>query len=254
MRLERFTAGLTALAACGIAVGAAAPAAAQDWELLGSRTVAFLVDRDVISARGQGRFTTVRLCVANTGVNFRNVEVVFRNGERQHLPVNAFVGPGQCTRNFDLHGDARSIDRVHLAYGSIPNFRGQAVVSLFGRHARMGDDRGPGPGGPGRWQVLGTRMVGFERDRDEISGEGEGRFRAVRLCVARAPVQFRRVVVHFRSGERQELPVDRYIQPGQCTPALDLQGRARRIARVTMVYRAVPTFRGQAAVTLYGLH
>ena len=57
----------------------------------------------------------------------------------------------------------------------------------------------------------------------------------------------------YGNGERQELPVSRVIRPGECTPAIDLEGRARRLRRVTMIYNAVPNFRGQAAVTLYGL-
>jgi hypothetical protein len=97
-------------------------------------------------------------------------------------------------------------------------------------------------------------MVGFDRDKDEISGHGEGRFRAIRLCVSRAPVHFRRVEVQFRNGEQQQLPVERYVAAGQCTPVLDLHGYERRIDRVVMVYRTVPNYRGQAAVTVYGLH
>jgi hypothetical protein len=252
MKLNTITAGIGALSA---AILLAQPAAAQGrWELLGQRTVGFLVDRDAVSGRGQGRFTTIRLCVANNAVHFRDIDVIFRNGERQHVPINALVRPGQCTINLDLRGEGRGIDRVEMTYNSIPNFFGRAVVSVFGLHPSMtGPGPGPGPGPGGSWVVLGRRMVGFERDRDEISGEGEGRFRALRICVNRAPVRFRRVEVIFRNGERQELEVERHVQPGQCTPPLDLQGRARRIDRVVMVYRAVPNYRGQAAVTVYGL-
>lgn len=248
MSLKPLTAGLGALSA---AILLAQPASAQGrWELLGERTVGFVVDRDSVSGRGQGRFSVIRICVGNNAVQFREVEVVYRNGERQQLPVNAFVRPGQCTPNLELRGEARGIDQVNLVYNSVPNFRGQAVVRVYGLHPAMGP--GPGPGGD-RWIQLGRRMVGFERDRAEISGEGEGRFRAVRLCVARAPVRFRHVEAIFRNGERQELPVERHIEPGQCTPPLDLSGEARRIDRVVMVYRAVPNYRGEAAVTLYGL-
>ena len=243
----------TVSAALVTTLAAAGPASAQGrWELLGERTVGFFVDRDTVSGRGQGRFSVIRICVGNNAVQFREVEVIYRNGERQQLPVNAFVRPGQCTPNLELRGEARGIDQVNLVYNSVPNFRGQALVRVYGLHATMGPGPGPGPGGD-RWIQLGRRMVGFERDRAEISGEGEGRFRAVRLCVARAPVRFRHVEVIFRNGERQELPVERQIEPGQCTPPLDLSGEARRIDRVVMVYRAVPNYRGEAAVTLYGL-
>lgn len=249
MNVKTITAGAGLLAACVLAAG---PATAQGrWELLGTRSVAFHVERDVVSGRGQGRFQVIRLCVANNAVQFREVEVVFANGERQQLPVNSFVRPGGCSASLDLRGDARRIDRVELVYNSVPNFSGRALVSVYGLHPVMGP--GPGPVGPGTWGRLGTRLVGFQVDRDAFDLTGEGRFRALRLCVARNAVQFQRVAVRYGNGERQELPVSHFIRPGECTPALDLDGRARRLRRVVMVYNTVPNFRGQAAVTLYGL-
>jgi endonuclease YncB( thermonuclease family) len=245
-------AGLLAAATAAAAL-TASPAAAQGrWELLGTRSVAFLVDRDVVSGRGQGRFQTIRLCVANNAVQFREVEVVFANGERQQLPVNAFVRPGGCSANLDLRGEARRIDRVELVYNSVPNFRGRAMVSVYGLQTAMGP--GPGPVGPGAWDRLGTRTVGFQVDRDTFDLEGEGRFRALRLCVSGNAVRFERVAIRYGNGDRQELPVRHFIRPGACTPALDIgDGRARRLRRVVMVYNTVPNFRGQAAVTLFGL-
>ena len=243
-----------AAGAAAVFVLAAGPASAQGrWELLGQRQVGFQVDRDVVGGRGQGRFSVIRICVANAPVRFRDVDVVFANGERQQLPVNAFVRAGGCTPNLDLRGRARRIARVEMAYNAVPRFRGRALVSVYGLHPTMG--QGPGPGGPtrpGAWDRLGMRMVGFQVDRDAFDLQGEGRFRALRLCVARNAVQFRDVEVHFGNGERRDLPVRRFIRAGACTPALDLAGRERRIRRVVMTYNAVPNFRGQAAVTLYG--
>jgi len=251
MYIRVLTTGFGVLAA---ALLASQPATAQGrWELLGQRSVGFLVDRDVVSGRGQGRFTTIRLCVQNNAVQFREVEVIFANGERQQLPVNAHVRPGACTANLDLRGEARRIDRVNLVYSSVPNFRGQAVVSVYGLHAEMGPGPGPGPVAPGTWDRLAARTVGFQTDRDAVDLQGEGRFRALRLCVAGNAVQFQRVMVRFGNGERQEMPVAHFVRPGQCTPALDLEGRARRIHHVTMIYNSIPNFRGQAVVTLFGL-
>jgi hypothetical protein len=59
--------------------------------------------------------------------------------------------------------------------------------------------------------------------------------------------------VHFRNGERQDLPVRNHIRPGQCTRALDFEGRDRGVRRVVLIYSSAPNFRGQAMVTLHGL-
>lgn len=252
MYVKVLTVGLGLLVTAALAAG---PASAQGrWELLGQRQVGFVVDRDTVSGRGQGRFSVIRICVANNAVQFREVEVVFANGERQQLPMNAFLRPGSCSQNLDLRGEARRIDQVNLAYNSLPNFRGQATVSVYGLHQAMG----PGPGGPGgptqpgMWDRLGTRTVGFQADRDGFDLQGEGRFRALRLCVAGNSVQFQSAEVHFRNGEQQQLPVRHFVRAGACTPPLDFDGRERRIQRVVMIYNTVPNFRGQAAVTLYG--
>jgi hypothetical protein len=250
MNFKLLTAGIGVLATAALASG---PASAQGrWELIGQRQVGFLVDRDAVSGRGQGRFSVIRICVGTAPVHFRDVDVVFANGERQQLAINALVRAGTCTANLDLRGEARRVARVEMVYNSVPNFRGRALVSVYGLHQVMG----PGPGGPtrpGMWDRLGMRMVGFQVDRDAFDLQGEGRFRAIRLCVARNAVQFRDVEVHYGNGERQELPVRRFIRAGACTPNLDFTGRERRVRRVLMTYNAVPNFRGQAAVTLYGL-
>jgi hypothetical protein len=251
MYVRTLTAGFGLLAAAALW---AQPAASQGrWELLGQRQVAFNVERDTISGRGQGRFSVIRICVANNAVRFREVEVVFANGERQQLPIDWGLRPGQCSQNLELRGEARRIDQVNLVYNSVPNFRGRATVSIYGLHMQMGP--GPGmPGGqPGTWNVMGRKIVGFMVDRDSISAQGEGRFRAVRLCVTRNGVHFRDVDIVFGNGERRNLPVNRFIRPGECTPALDLPGDERRIREVSMVYNTIPNFRGQAVVTLYGM-
>lgn len=249
-------AAMSALAGgAAVALFAVAPASAQArWELLGSRQVGFQVDRETISARHEGSFVGLRICVARNAVQFRDLDVRFANGERQDLPINRLVRPGTCTPVLDLAGNQRRINEVVMRYNAVPSLRGFATVSLYGLQPPRGMRPGPGPGPrPGAWDTIGSRTVGFAVDRDSISGRGEGRFRAVRLCVARTGVHFRDVTVVFGNGQRQDLPVQRFITAGSCTQPLNLSGDARRIREVSMVYNARPSFRGQAVVTLQGM-
>jgi hypothetical protein len=177
-------------------------------------------------------------------VPFRDLDGRFGNNEKQDVPVNRLVRPGQCTGTLNLAGDARNIREVAMVYNSMPNFRGRATVSVYGLQE---------PTPIARWETLGTQLVGFRTERETISGRGDGRFRAIRLCVTRAAVQFRDLDVQFGDGEKQDIPVQRRIGAGQCTPAFDLRGNARAIRQVVMVYQSMPTFRGQAAVTLQGM-
>jgi len=238
-----------AAAALAAASGYVPAAQAQArWVLIGTQSVGFQVERDTVSGRGDGRFRAIRVCVAGAPVQFRDLDVRFANGQNQDVPVNRLVRPGQCSGTLNLAGEARNIREVALVYNAVPTFRGRATVSVYGLQ-----DASAGPGMPGRWETLGTQLVGFRTERETISGRGDGQFRAIRLCVTRNAVHFRDLDVEFGNGERQDLPVQRRIGAGQCTPALDLRGGARMIRQVVMVYQAMPNFRGQAAVTLQGM-
>jgi hypothetical protein len=124
----------TALAAALCFAGfSAAAAPAFAWENLGSRSVGFGVDRDSISARGEGKFRQIRLCVARNDIQMRDLDVVFGNGGNQDVSVRSVIRQGSCTRAIDLKGEKRNIRSVNMVYASRPSFKGEAVVTLYGR-------------------------------------------------------------------------------------------------------------------------
>jgi hypothetical protein len=122
-----------------LALAAAAPTAAQaQWVLLGSKSVSLSGDRDIVSARGEGTFSRIRLCVHQRAVHFYDLDVVFGNGARQDLQIRRVIGPGDCTRAIDIRGGRRLIRQVVLtyqtvnAYGTGSAFGPQAVVEVYG--------------------------------------------------------------------------------------------------------------------------
>lgn len=121
----------TAFIALACLTAAAAPAAA--WENLGSRSVGFISDKDVISARGEGKFRQIRLCVSRNDIEMRDLDVTFGNGGNQDVTVRSIIKAGSCTRAIDLKGERRNIRTVSMVYASRPNFKGEATVTLFGR-------------------------------------------------------------------------------------------------------------------------
>ena len=109
------------------------------------------------------------------------------------------------------------------------------------------------PTGP--WIPLGDRVVNFGADHDVIPvTAANGRFRRLRLAVAHTPVFLHRVVVVFGNGQQFNIPVNRVIQPGTTTRAVDLPGGARIVRNVQFFYRSQPRFRGRAVVRLMGRH
>lgn len=137
---------LLIVGAAAIAVSACAPAGPPpgppvgarplpggQWVLLGSRRVNWRVDRDTIRVgRRYGRFRAIRLVVRRNAVNFIRVAVRFGNGQVQEIPIRRVIPAGGRTRVIDLAGRRRFISAVRMVYRTRPQFRGRAVVQVFG--------------------------------------------------------------------------------------------------------------------------
>jgi hypothetical protein len=129
-------AGGLARAAEGVAAAAAAPGApaVEGWTHLGSRTVEFRADRDVISAVGDGAFRQVRFQVDKGDLEMFDVRIVFANGERYSPPTRLVFGENSHSRVIDLPGTVRVIRRIEFRYRSIAGGgEGRAVVHAYGR-------------------------------------------------------------------------------------------------------------------------
>ena len=103
------------------------------------------------------------------------------------------------------------------------------------------------------WVHLGDKHVDGKSDHDKISvGSSDGTFRALQIRVEDAPVDFQRVVVHFRNGEDEELRFRERINAGAETRALDLRGGRRVIKSVEFWYEKANWGSRRPTVRLYG--
>jgi hypothetical protein len=244
----------------------AMPASARDgrWELLGQKSVGFGVDRDVVTVGAKdGRFTAIQLRVKGNDIELLDIDVIYGNGQRDDLQVRSIIRAGSATRAIDLKGQNRVIDRVVLKYRSRPNFRGQAVVEVWGLEPRL-EGRGPGGHSPvfgfrgapaSKWEQLGAQSVDYQVDRDVIRvGRKDGRFKRILLRVEGNDIELVDIKVVYGNGQRDDLSGRRVIRAGGHTGVLDLKGDARVIDRVELVYRSNPNIRGRARVELWGRH
>ena len=101
-----------------VAAAAASPALAQrgGWTVIGAKRVGSDFDRDRITVLDNARFRQIRLCT-DGAIRLMNFDVVFGNGTRQNINVRDRLRAGSCTRNVDLNGNRRHIDRIDLTYG-----------------------------------------------------------------------------------------------------------------------------------------
>jgi hypothetical protein len=244
----------------------------REWVLLGEKTVGFRVDRDSVRINHPEdwyrtrSFRSLHIVADRNDVYFLGIELVYLNGYSERFRVDRLLRDGEDFP-IDLRGERSFIREIVMTYRSRPDFRGEAVIRVYGEPSRRGPGF-PGPGFPGpgadrdrdrdrddRWVELGCQRVSlFGKDRDSIRvGRREGRFKAVRLHVRGADVEILDLRVIYTNGEPDDIQVRHFIRQGDRTRPLDLRGRERSIDRVEMVYRTVPNFKGQATVCVEGL-
>jgi hypothetical protein len=90
----------------------------------------------------------------------------------------------------------------------------------------------------GSWEMIGSRDVTYRTERDVIPAFGRARHQEIKLCVYGQAVRMMDFDVRFRNGTRQHVPVRNVIGPGQCTRNINLDGRQRDIASVSLVYKS----------------
>jgi len=219
-----------------------AQAQPANWVLLGQQRVGFGVDRDVINV-GQSEdwfrdraFRALRFAAERNDVYMISIRLVYLNGYTEDMRIDRMIPQGgQIAVN--LPGQRSYLRQIEMTYRARPDFRGEAVVRVFGDQVRMA---GPpvGPGG-GVWTELGCQQVNlFGADRDSIRvGRQEGRFKAIQLFARGAAVEMLDLKVIYADGPPDDLPVRSIIRSGERTRPLDLKGWERAITRIDMVYR-----------------
>ena len=106
-------------------------------------------------------------------------------------------------------------------------------------------------GGVGGWQHLGEAHVDGRADHDKIQING-GPFTALELGVTGGAIGFERIVVHFREGGDEVLPVGEVVRSGSRTRAIPLRGGAREIRNVEIWYQKGKYNEGKPRVDLFG--
>jgi hypothetical protein len=217
---------------------------ARSWELLGEKEVGFRVDRDVITLR-QGeewyrerRYRTLHFVADGNDIHMIRIRLVYLNGYGEEFRVDRLIRQGD-ELPIDLRGERGYISRIEMTYRARPDFRGGAVIKVYGERPRRDDP--PPVADRGDWVELGCKQVSLiGRDRDTIDvGRREGRFSAIRLHVRGADVEMLDLKVIYANGDPDDISVRNLIRADSRTRPLDLRGRERSISQVGLVYRTV---------------
>lgn len=91
------------------------------------------------------------------------------------------------------------------------------------------------PGAP--WQLLGESHVDGNADHDKIKvTSSKGEFKAIRIRVEDAAIEFDRVLVHFGNGNSVPIQLRAKIPAGGQTRVIDLPGNERIVESVEFWY------------------
>lgn len=222
------------------------PAVADDWQLLGRRSVSFSAEKDVIEVGiREGLFDAIRVEVPDGDLEMYNIRVVFGNGTAWSPDTRVSFGERLRSRVIDLPGESRVIRRIEFWYRG-RHRRGQATVEVFGRQVHLGG------GVRGGWDHIGAQLVDYRGDHDVIRGAA-GWFRAIRITVEGGDLEMYNVRITFGDGTSFSPPTRLYFAEGSRSRDVDLPGGARVVRRVDFSYRSV---RGRgprrATVHVYG--
>ena len=107
-------------------------AVAAEWEYLGERAASRQADKDVIHVNSSSVYNKLQFRVRGADVNFKRITVRYKNGITREIPVRYMVPRGGQSRDIDLPGIGRGIDKVTFWYETKGSGRVQATVRLWG--------------------------------------------------------------------------------------------------------------------------
>src|SRR4030042_4198115 len=102
------------------------------YELLGKREVDFKADKDtIIVTAKEGVFTKLRFTVKGNEINILKIIVTYGNTEKDELDVKWNFDKGESSREIDLKGNTRFINKIDLFYKTVGKIKdGKAFIRV----------------------------------------------------------------------------------------------------------------------------
>ena len=105
------------------------------WEFLGTKTVNYKLDRDVLRVTAkEGAFTKLKLQVTGGSLNMHKMIVQYGNGKKEEINLKHNFNRRSDSRVIDLNGGKRIIRDITFIYDTKDRSRRRAEVHVYGRH------------------------------------------------------------------------------------------------------------------------
>lgn len=250
-----------------------AHAQADKWVLVGKGEIdAGKTSGTIDVSKAKGAYKAVRLVNKRGEVEIHNIEIGYVNGASTNEMRQIKLFTGERTRQIDLKGDDKFLERVTLSLKPASGKANKGVVEVYalqspaaakmarpasGQIAATPTTSAPAEAKPGSVTaggdvLFGHQRVGFGIDRDTIRVGGEvGKFDKIRLRVLENDVFLTELKVVYLSGEPDVLAVNADIKANTRTKWLPVKAD-RFIREIQMSYRSKPNFKGLARIEVYG--
>ncbi|HIP31565.1 MAG TPA: hypothetical protein EYG86_02260 [Crocinitomicaceae bacterium] len=107
----------------------------HNWSKLGSRTVDYKLDKDVIHVGAkEGGFTKIKVEVRGGAVNTHKMVLLYMNGTKETITLKHNFSKNSGSRVIDIKGGKRLIKNITMFYDTKSLAKSKAVIYLLGRH------------------------------------------------------------------------------------------------------------------------
>lgn len=104
------------------------------WDQLGTHTVDYSLDRDVVSLKNtQEAYTAVKIKVTSGVVNVHKATIHFANGDKQDANLPEIVSADSDGKVIDLVGNKRVIEKITFWYDTKNSSKEKAVIEVWGK-------------------------------------------------------------------------------------------------------------------------
>lgn len=105
------------------------------WMVLGSRTVNYGTDYDVITNASQDTwFSSIYIKVTDAPIKINYMKVYFDNGDKFDVSIRSIIKQNGNSRTIELPGGQRKINRVEFSYETPGSNHGHATLTLWGKY------------------------------------------------------------------------------------------------------------------------
>ncbi len=105
------------------------------WEVLGSRTINYNTDRDVITVTANDHWHSgIYFKVTDAPIKINDMKVYFDNGDKFDVSIRSMIKQNGHSRTITLPGGQRRITKVEFWYETLGSNRGRATLTLWGKY------------------------------------------------------------------------------------------------------------------------